>query len=144
MSIINSIPRGDAVSLTAERLKGKDEIKAPVWASIVKTGVSRERPPADEDWWYSRSASILLKIHKYGPIGVSKLRTYYGGKKNRGVRPEKFFRGSGNIIRKIFQQLEKCGFAKQAESGNHKGRIITSEGNKFLKDIVEKQNKSDK
>src|SRR3990167_8286378 len=39
---------------------------------------------------------------------------------------------SASIIRKILQQLEKAEFIKQAQSGAHKGRIITPKGTSFL------------
>ena len=100
-------------------------IKKPEWAELVKTGVFKERPPVDSDWWYMRAASMLLKIQKLGCVGVSKLRTKYGGRKNRGVAPEHFFRGSGKIIRTILQQLEIAGLLKQDKKGQHKGRVLT-------------------
>ena len=100
-------------------------IKKPDWAELVKTGVFKERPPVDSDWWYMRAASMLLKIQKLGCVGVSKLRTKYGGRKNMGVAPEHFFRGSGKIIRTILQQLEVAGLLKQDKKGQHKGRVLT-------------------
>ncbi|RJQ16937.1 30S ribosomal protein S19e [Candidatus Woesearchaeota archaeon] len=114
----------------------KKTIKKPEWASFVKTGTSRERPPVDEDWWYMRAASILRRIYIKGPIGVSKLKTLYGGKKNRGYKPEKFFTGSGKIIRVILQQLEKAELIKQGSKGVHKGRMVTPKGKKFLDALV--------
>ena len=100
-------------------------IKKPEWAEIVKTGVFKERPPVDSDWWYMRAASMLLKIQRLGPVGVSKLKTKYGGRKNQGVAPEHFFKGSGKIIRTILQQLEVAGLLKQDKKGLHKGRVLT-------------------
>jgi len=116
----------------AEELQKEDLVQPPEWAIFVKTGMHKERQPTQDNWWYIRAASILRKIYKNGPIGVSKLRVVYGGKKNRGVRPEKFFPASGNILRKILQQLEKAGLAKQAEKGAHKGRIVTGKGHAIL------------
>ena len=37
---------------------------------------------------------------------TSRLRTRYGSRKNRGVKPERFKRGSGKIIRVILQQAD--------------------------------------
>ena len=87
----------------------KKVIKAPDWSRYVKTGVHKERPPADLDWWYKRAAAVLRKVYILGPVGTNKLRAKYGGKKNRGYKPEKFFRGSGKIIRSILQQAEAAG-----------------------------------
>ena len=120
----------------AEELKKIPEIKAPAWAPFVKTGMHKERPPADSGWWYVRAASILRAVYRLGPVGVSKLRSKYGGKKNRGVKKEHFYKGSGNILRKSLQQLEKAGFVKFAEKGVHKGRVITPKGKSFLDKIA--------
>lgn len=120
------------VQRTAEELKKVDAIKPPVWASFVKTGMSRERQPMQMDWWHIRAASVLRRIFKDGPIGTEKLRTKYGGRKNMGMAPEHFFPAGGSHLRKILQQLEKAGLAKQTEKGVHKGRIVTPQGMKIL------------
>lgn len=134
MSVYN-VPADELISRAAKELKKLNELKPPFWADFVKTGISRERPPINPEWWYTRAASILRKTLVFGPIGVSKLRVDYGGRKNRGVAGEHTFKGSGNILRKIFQQLEKAGFVKQGKKGNHKGRIITPKGTSFLDKI---------
>ncbi|MBN2459497.1 40S ribosomal protein S19 [Candidatus Woesearchaeota archaeon] len=105
--------------------KLKPILRKPMWADFVKTGVHKERPPTDSDWWFMRGASLLLKVQKLQPIGVSKLRRHYGGRKNRGVAPEHFFKGSGNILRKLLQQLEQVGLIKQDVRAGHKGRVLT-------------------
>ncbi|MDP7505965.1 MAG: 30S ribosomal protein S19e [Candidatus Woesearchaeota archaeon] len=127
-----TMPINELIDKTAQDLKKIKEIKPPVWANLVKTGVSRERVPVEKDWWYSRTASILRKVHILGPIGTSKLRTKYGSKKNRGVKPGKFYKSSGNIIRKVLQQLETAGLIIKKDKGVHKGRIITSKGKSLL------------
>ncbi len=128
----------ELIEKASEELKKIEAIKPPVWAAFVKTGVHKERPPVKNDWWYMRAASILRKIYRLGPIGVSKLRVGYGGKKNRGYKTEHFYKGSGNILRKIMQQLEKEGFVKIDLKSKHKGRLITAKGKKFLDDIASK------
>lgn len=120
----------------AEELKKISEINAPEWAPFVKTGMHKERQPVNGDWWYLRTASVLRAVYRLGPVGVSKLRTKYGGKKNRGAKKEHFFKGSGNILRKSLQQLEKAGFVKYADKGIHKGRVITPKGRAFLDKIA--------
>ena len=126
----------ELISKAAEELKKIPEMKAPLWAAFVKTGMHKERPPVNEDWWYFRGASVLRSIYRFGPVGVSKLRTKYGGKKNRGVKKEHFYKGSGSILRKALQQLEKAGLVKFAEKGVHKGRVITPKGKTFLDKIA--------
>lgn len=122
----------------AKELQKIETIKPPEWAIFVKTGAHKERPPVREDWWYVRAASVLRKVRLKGPIGVSKLRTLYGGKKNRGYKPERFKKGSGNIIRKILQQLEKAELIKKAKKEVHKGRLITPKGIKLIDNVSNK------
>ena len=126
----------DLILKAAEELKKIPEIKPPEWAPFVKTGMHKERPPVNNDWWYVRVASVLRTVYRLGPVGVSKLRTKYGGKKNRGVKKEHFFKGSGNILRKSLQQLEKAGLVKFTEKGVHKGRVVTPKGKSFLDKIA--------
>jgi small subunit ribosomal protein S19e len=122
----------ELIEKVTEKLKTMQEIKPPEWAAFVKTGVSKERPPLRKDWWYVRAASILRKVYRFGPIGVSKLRTKYGSKKNRGVKPEHFYKGSGSIIRKTLQQLENAGLLQKVEKGIRKGKVITPKGKSLL------------
>ena len=135
MMIVNVYPN-DLIEKAAEELKKVDAIKPPVWASYVKTGTHKARAPVELDWWYMRAAAILRTIQLVGPIGVSKLRIKYGGKKRRGHKPPHFKKGSGSIIRKVLQQLEKAELIKFAEKGVHKGRIITPKGRAFLHKIA--------
>lgn len=106
----------------------KKLIKMPEWALFVKTGSHRETMPKNDDWWYIRAASILRICHKIGPVGVNKLRVRYGGRKNRGMKPDAFRIASGKIIRVLLQQLESANLIKKHAIGTRKGRIATSVG----------------
>jgi small subunit ribosomal protein S19e len=118
----------------AEELSKMEELRPPAWSPFVKTGVSRQRPPTQENWWNIRQASILRKLYLgQKGVGVSRMRTIYGSRKNRGHKPEHSFPASGSIIRKSFQQLEKAGFVK-TEKGE--GRLITPKGQKFLNSVA--------
>lgn len=123
----------------AEALKQIPEFKMPEWAVFVKTSVHKERPPQDEDFWYKRAASILRQLYIHEIVGVNRLKTRYGGKKDRGARKSKFRKASGKMIRTILQQAEKAGFAEQAKE-KRSGRRLTDYGKKFLDEIAE-QNK---
>lgn len=122
----------------------KKEIKMPDWARFVKTGEFKTLPPLEKDWWYLRAASILRRVYVYGPIGVSKLRVKYGGRKNRGHKPEEFRIASGKIIRTIMQQLENTGMVEKTKRGMHHGRIITAKGKSFLDKIATQELKKQK
>lgn len=139
MTSVFDIKPSELIEKAAAELKKLEVMKMPGWAMFVKTSTARERPPIDPDWWYARAASILRKLYILNkPIGTNKLRNKYGGKKNRGHKPEKFYKGSGKIIRVILQQLEKAEFIKKIDKGVHKGRIITSKGKSFLDKLMKK------
>ena len=124
----------------AEALKQIPEIKEPEWAKFVKSGPAKERPVDDIDFWYKRAASILRQIYKKGIIGVNKLKTKYGSKKNRGYAPERFKKAGGKIIRTILQQCDKAGLTEIAKEiknvrGKKPGRQLTEMGKSFLEGI---------
>ena len=138
MATIYDVDSQELIEKTAEELKKVSEIKAPEWAAFVKTGIHKTRAPLKNDWWYMRVASVLRAVYRLGPIGTEKLRSKYGGRKNRGVRKEHAYKGSGSILRKSLQQLEKAGFVKFVEKGVHKGRIVTPKGKSFIDKIATK------
>ena len=105
MVSVYDIPPKQLIDEVASQLKKDPKLKMPIWANFAKTGVHKERPPVEEDWWWVRQAALLRSLYKEKKIGVSKLRAKYGGKKRRGHRPPKFFKGSGSVIRKALQQL---------------------------------------
>jgi len=124
----------------AEALKKIPEFNEPEWAKFVKSGAGKERPIDDEDFWHKRAASVLRCIYKKGSIGVQRLRTKYGSKKDRGFKPEKFSKGSGKIIRTILQLSDKAGFTEiqkpiRGVRSKKPGRILTDKGKKFLEGI---------
>jgi small subunit ribosomal protein S19e len=136
MATIYDINAADLVKKAAEELKKAKAVQIPDWAKLVRTGVHKERHPEMDDWWYIRAAAILRKVYILGPIGVNKLRTKFGGKKNRGTKPEKFFKGSGKIIRVILQQLTTEGLIKDTEKGVHKGKVMTPQGRSFMDKLI--------
>ncbi|MEM4625336.1 MAG: 40S ribosomal protein S19 [Candidatus Pacearchaeota archaeon] len=118
----------------AEELKKFPEFVAPDWVFYVKSSCSRERPIAEEDFWYKRAASILRQIYIRGNVGVNRLRTRYGGRKDRGSRPPEFRKGGGKIIRVILQQAEKAGLVEKSLD-KRLGRRLTLKGRKLLEEI---------
>jgi small subunit ribosomal protein S19e len=136
MRFVSQVEKSKLIKQLSTELKKSKEVTPPSWATYVKTGTHRARPPKDNDWWYARAASMIVKTSSLGAIGVSKLRTQYGGKKRRGHQPPEFRRGSGSVIRKIFQQLEKSGYMKQQTKGVHKGRVLTPKGRSFMNTVA--------
>ncbi|MEB3779079.1 MAG: 30S ribosomal protein S19e [Desulfurococcales archaeon] len=124
------VPADLLIKKLAEKLKEYSQITPPQWAYFVKTGVHKEMPPTDPDWWYVRAASMMRKMYKSGePIGIEKFRTIYGGRQNRGSAPEHFRKSSGSIARKILQQLEAAGLVVKIPG---KGRTLTPAGRSLL------------
>ena len=128
----------------AGALKKMPEFEAPEWVAFVKSAASKERPIDDEDFWYKRAASILRQIYLRGFVGVNRLRTRYGSKKNRGYAPEKFMRASGKIIRTILQQSDKAGFTEilipaKGVKSQKPGRRLTAKGKEFLESVGGKE-----
>ena len=130
MTTVYDVPADILIDRLSKYLKENvREVRPPEWAAYVKTGSHVERAPHNPDWWYVRAASILRKLYIKGPIGVSRLRKLYGGRKRRGVKPAHFRRAGGSIIRHILQQLEEAGLA---EKDGNRGRILTPKGRSLL------------
>ena len=123
----------------AEAIKKVPEIKIPEWSEFVKSAPGKERPIDDPDFWYKRTASIMKQFYKMEIVGVNRLRTKYGSKKNRGYKPERFTRAGGKIIRTILQQLDKTGFTEITKPSKgirgKSGRQLTLKGKMFMEEI---------
>jgi small subunit ribosomal protein S19e len=118
------------IEVIAEKLKEFPEISPPLGSEFWKTAFFKELAPADtENFWYIRCASLLRKVKKFGPIGVSRLRKVYGGKNRKGSGLHHSAKGSGKIIRVGLQQLEKANLIVMNEK---KGRIASPEGTSLL------------
>src|SRR5512137_1421826 len=116
----------------AEELRKRKEITPPDWAAFAKTGAHKEMPPEDPDWWYVRVAAVLRRVYVDGPLGVERMRSFYGGKKNRGSKPNAFRKGSGSILRKSLQQLEAAGLVIHDKTG----RRMSPAGMAFLDNMA--------
>jgi small subunit ribosomal protein S19e len=124
----------------ADALKEVEEFVEPEWAKYVKSGPSKERPIEDPNFWLKRSASVLRQIYKKKVLGVSRLRTKYGSKQDRGMKPERFKRASGKILRVILQQADAAGFTQiqkpiKGVRSKKPGRVLTEKGKEFLEAI---------
>lgn len=136
MADVKSIEAGKYNKLLAEALKKIDNFKAPEWIDFVKSGTHNARPITEEDFWHKRAASILRQIYLREVVGVERLRTRYGGRKDRGMRPAEFRKSSGKIIRLILQQGEQAGLLEKAKT-KKKGRQLTEKGKEFLEQTAD-------
>jgi len=128
MTTVYDVPPAKLVKAVGEKLKKNKAITRPKWGLEVKRGANAKLPPENEDWWWVRCASVLRQIYLHGPVGVARLRTYYGGRVRRGTRREHFREASGKIIREVLAQLERAGYVTKTK----RGRKISPEGQQFL------------
>ena len=126
MAKVFDVPADDLISKLSDQLKKDKKINPPTWASYVKTGTHAEKIPQNRDWWYIRCASLVRKVYLHGPIGISDLKSYYGGRKRIGYNLDHHKDAGGAIIRNALQQLEASGYVEKKS----KGRSISSEGMK--------------
>jgi len=129
MTTVYDVPAKDLIDELAKKLESDKSIVAPEGISYVRTGVDRENPPEDRNWWYTRCASILRKIYISNGVGVERLRAEYGGRRDRGSKPYKARSGSGAIVRRTLKELEKAGLVTRIRG---KGRVLTPKGRSFL------------
>jgi small subunit ribosomal protein S19e len=128
MTTVYDVPADHIIRKVAEELKKRKEITPPAWAAFAKTGVHKEMPPEDPDWWFIRAAAVLRRVYVDGPLGIERMRSFYGGKQNRGSKPNRFRKGSGSILRKSLQQLEAAGLVIHDKTG----RRVSPAGMAFL------------
>ncbi|MGI0000410.1 MAG: 30S ribosomal protein S19e [Nitrososphaeraceae archaeon] len=126
MAKVFDVPADDLILKLSDQLKKDKKINPPEWASYVKTGPHVEKIPQNRDWWYTRCASLVRKVYLHGPIGISDLKSYYGGRKRIGYNLDHHKDAGGAIIRNALQQLEASGYVEKKS----KGRSISSEGMK--------------
>lgn len=133
----------DLIANVADKLKDKKAypgVEPPKEVIFWKTAAVREFPPNEPiDFWYIRAASILRKLYR-GTIGVNRLKKQYGGRTGNAMHTEHSKPGSGAIVRRIFQQLEKAQLVKKTDKN---GRELTNAGRSLLdkaaSDILKKE-----
>jgi small subunit ribosomal protein S19e len=129
MATAYDVPADKLIKRLAEELKKVDTISPPDWAPFVKTGRHKEKSPVNNDWWHVRSAAVLRKIYVDGPVGTTRLAAAYGGRADRGSKPNKAVRGSRSISRHTVQQLEKSQLVQKQKDG---GRVVTAKARKLI------------
>ena len=117
----------------ALHLKNSGKLNVPKWVDIVKTGVSRELPPSNPDWFFTRAAAIARFVYCYPNTGVGGLCKVHGSKKNKGHRPGKHADASSSVMRKALQALEKAGILGASAE---KGRVVSENGKRDLDQVA--------
>merc|ERR1712216_533554 len=106
------------------------KIQLPELVDLMKTSVSRELAPYDEDWFHIRCASLARRLYVRQGTGVGAFSKVYGAKKRRGTLPGHFCRSSRGVIRNCLKQLMKVGVVEHMPEAAKKkgGRRITKQG----------------
>ena len=136
MATLYDVPIDALIERVAERIA--DDLDRPDWIQYTKTGENRELPPQQDDFWETRAASLLRKVAVDGPVGVDRLSTEYGGRKQGSTRyvvsGEHSVAGSKKIIRVCLQQLEAADLVETAEG---EGRRVAPDGQRLLDDAAD-------
>ncbi|MFD1632482.1 30S ribosomal protein S19e [Haloplanus ruber] len=135
MVTLYDVPADALIDELADRLA--DRIEEPAWVNYAKTGSSKELPPQQDDFWPVRAASLLRKVAVDGPVGVDRLSTAYGDRKQGSTRYRVAAKhteaGSKKIIRTILQQLEEEDLVSTAQG---EGRVATPDGQSLLDEVA--------
>ncbi|MFQ5553012.1 MAG: 30S ribosomal protein S19e [Thermoplasmata archaeon] len=129
MTTVYDVPPALLVEAVAADLGKAKQARPPTWAAFVKTGVHREKSPANPNWWHTRLAAVLRKVYVKGPVGTERLAGEFGGARDAGSSPYHPRKGSRSVIRKALIQLEALGYLKKVDKG---GRAITPKGQSYL------------
>ena len=134
---VKDIPANVFIPALATHLKKKfadAKIELPDWHDRVKTAVFKELSPADDDWYFTRAASLARRVYIKGGQGVGSLRVVYGGSERRGACPNRFRRASGAIIRHALQDLQTLDIVDVKKDKS--GRWVTKNGRHELDTIA--------
>lgn len=140
---VKEVPADLLINKVASGFK-EQNITIPEWTKYLKDGIGREKAWTQDDWYYTRLASVLRKIYLNGNIGISRLSQEYGSRQDRGTKRYHPVAGSRFIIRNILQTLESMGYVKKDKAG----RILTPAGQSLLdkasKEVMKELSEKDK
>merc|ERR1711931_127849 len=131
---VKDVDQHKFVEALANHLKKSGKMKVPDWVDLVKLAPRKELAPYDEDWFFTRAASMARHIYLRSPVGVGAFTKIYGGRQRNGTAPSHFSKACGSVPRKILQALE--GMKLVAVDPNNGGRILTSQGRRDLERIA--------
>ncbi|CAL8118701.1 unnamed protein product [Orchesella dallaii] len=131
---VKDVDQHKFVRAFAQFLKKSGKLKVPEWVDLVKTSLSKELAPYDEDWFYIRCAAIARHLYIRSPIGTNTVTKIFGQNKRNGCAPSHFCKGSGSVARKALQALEGIKLVEKVPEGS--GRRLSSQGRRDLDRIA--------
>lgn len=151
---VKDVPAKEFIESFAKHLKKGNKFKIPDWSAYVKTACFKDLAPYDPDWLYIRAASVAYQLYIRGKVGISALRTHYGGKQRNGVRRPHHRQSAGKILRYVLKQLEEAGLVGQvkyqSDDGSEQtaGKTLTQKGttdmDRIASQIVKEKRKAKK
>lgn len=120
-----------------ENLQNNQSITLPKDYVFIKTSHGKEFSPEDSNWFYIRMASIVRYAMCKGTVSLKGLCRKYSCRKNAGVRPSRYAKGSEFVIESAIEELKKIGWF----SFDNKKDILTPKAKEILSEIMEKINK---
>merc|ERR1711939_1241536 len=123
-STVKDVPAKDFIEAFAKHLKKGNKIKMPEWGNYVKTASMKELGPYDEDWLYTRAASIAYQMYMRKKVGVNGMRKHYGGGKRNGTCKPHQSDAAGKNIRYCINQLASKGIVATVTLQNDEGTSI--------------------
>ncbi|OTF81045.1 hypothetical protein BLA29_004805, partial [Euroglyphus maynei] len=64
---VKGVDQSEFVVALAAFLKRSGKLKVPDWSDLVKTAVYKELAPFDDDWFYTRCASVARHLYHRSP-----------------------------------------------------------------------------
>merc|ERR1719293_33002 len=134
---VKSVPSDVFIAAYAAHLQKGGAVEIPKWVANVKTAPRKQMPPQDDDWLYTRIASVArqLYIHPKG-VGVGQLARFYGGRTRNTNNKKHFRRSSRGIVRYALKQLVALGYASDVEVDDKTLRQLTPKGVSDLDQIA--------
>ncbi|KAK7105683.1 hypothetical protein V1264_017031 [Littorina saxatilis] len=139
---VKDVNQHDFTKALSAFFKKTGRMKVPEWADIVKLGRFNELSPYDEDWFYTRAASVCRHLYIRSPAGVGAFTKIYGSKMRHGTAPSHNCRANRSVARKVLQSLEALKLVEK--DPNTGGRRLTGQGRRDLDRIAAQVKSSSK
>lgn len=134
MEQVYRVKAAPLIEAIKETLKSNDAIVPPKDSDIIKTSNGKQQAPEDINWFYVRMASIVRYAMCKKRVSLKGLARKYSCRKNVGVRPSKYARGSEFVIESAIKQLINIGWF----NFSNKSDILTPTAKEVLGEIMEK------
>lgn len=134
MEQVHRVKHTDLLKAIEDNLKDNSSIELPKNHDIIKTGRGRQNSPTSPDWFYARMAAIVRVVLKNGRVNLKTCCSRFGNRKDRGVKPTAFARGSKYVNASALNQLQAIGWLEKEGDVSK----LAEKGKEVLTQIFEK------